>query len=365
MKKLIAVIVLFVLIGAADLIYTYNSDGSLLWKLKEDSRTELTENEVPEEANEYVYERPEHKPKLPETEYEVDFVNQIDPDEYFGDDPVYDDGNDGYFVSHNVFDTTDGGQVTVDIFSAEYDDGIYSGKMKMDITNKSGGGVRTPCAYDSDVRSALKYTYSDHFALLLDDYNFDGNPDYVFRTGEPAYGGAFYYIEYATNESYPVHHTNFLTPKKNSDSAVFVYGRSDDSIRLAHTDMEHFFFLTRTDDGIEPYMYSSDFRECSYDDYAVGGRLYSAFYENGVLTLTATDCSEDMEMYSDGIPVNIRKYDERIWKSCGSFTAENFVSESNLWERSAAYETKLEKGLYQLEIVTPDGTAYAEFMVRK
>ena len=70
-------------------------------------------------------------------------------------------------------------------------------------------------------------------------------------------------------------------------------------------------------------------------------------------------------MYSDGIPVNIRKYDERIWKSCSSFTAEDFVSESNLWERSAAYETKLEKGLYQLEIATPDGTAYAEFMVRK
>lgn len=134
MKKLIAVIVLFVLIGAADLIYTYNSYGSLFWKMNREKSAEMTESET----DKYVYERPEHKPKLPETEYEVDFVNQIDPDEYFGDEPVYDDGNDGYFVSHNVFDTTDGGQVTVDIFSAEYDDGIYSGKMKMDITNKSG-----------------------------------------------------------------------------------------------------------------------------------------------------------------------------------------------------------------------------------
>lgn len=360
MKKLIAVIVLFVLIGAADLIYTYNSYGSLFWKMNREKSAEMTESK----ADKFVYERPEHKPKLPETEYEVDFVNQIDPDEYFGDDPVYDDDKGGYLVSHNVFDTTDGGQVKVDIFSSKYNDGVFGGRMDMSIRGKSGA-VNTPCAYDSDVRSALKYTYSDNFALLLDDYNFDGNPDYVFRTGEPAYGGAFYYIEYATNESYPVHHTNFLTPKQNSDSAVFVYGRSDDSIRLAHTDMEHFFFLTRTDDGIEPYMYSSDFWECSYDDYAVGGRLYSAFYENGVLTLTATDCAEDMTMYPYGIPVNIRKYDERIWKSCGSFTAENFVSESNLWERSAAYETKLEKGLYQLEIITPDGTAYAEFMVRK
>lgn len=360
MKKLIASIVLFVLIGAADIIYTYNSYGSLFWKMNREKSAEMTESK----ADKFVYERPEHKPKLPETEYEVDFVNQIDPDEYFGDDPVYDDDKGGYLVSHNVFDTTDGGQVKVDIFSSKYNDGVFGGRMDMSIRGKSGA-VNTPCAYDSAVRSALKYTYSDNFALLLDDYNFDGNPDYVFRTGEPAYGGAFYYIEYATNESYPVHHTNFLTPKQNSDSAVFVYGRSADSIRLAHTDMEHFFFLTRTDDGIEPYMYSSDFWECSYDDYAVGGRLYSAFYENGVLTLTATDCAEDMTMYPYGIPVNIRKYDERIWKSCGSFTAENFVSESNLWERSAAYETKLEKGLYQLEIITPDGTAYAEFMVRK
>lgn len=359
MKKLIIAIVLFVLIGAADLIYTYNSYGSLFWKMNRNKSAEMTENA----ADKYVYERPEHKPKLPGTEYEVDFVNQVDPDEYFDDEPVYDDDKGGYLVSHNVFDTTDGGQVKVDIFSSKYNDGVFGGRMDMSIRGKSGA-VNTPCAYDSDVRSALKYTYSDHFALLLDDYNFDGNPDYVFRTGEPAYGGAFYYIEYATNESYPVHHTNFLTPKQNSDSAVFVYGRSDDSIRLGHTDMEHFFFLTRTDNGIEPYMYSSDFRKCSYNDFAVGGRLYSAFYEDAVLTLTATDCSEDMEMYSAGIPVTIRKYYDRIWKNCGSFTAEDFVSESNLRERSAAYETKLEKGLYQLEIITPDGTAYAEFMVR-
>jgi hypothetical protein len=362
MKKLIAVIVLFVLIGAADIIYTYNSDGSLLWKLKEDSRTELTENEAPEEANEYVYERPEREPPIPEVEHRCDFVNKIDPDKYFSDsDPIIDPEY-GCLVSHNVFDSSDGDELIVDVYSSQYIDGVFCGIMDTHMYNESGGGVITPCAYDSAARSALKYTYNDHFSLLLDDYNNDGNPDFTLRTGDIRKDGAFYYINYATNESYPVHHTNFETPLYNSDSAVFVYGETADSIRLDHTDMDHSFFLTKTTEGdVVPYMFSSSLRSCDYSPYAVGNRLYSAFYENGILTLKATDCDADTVMYTDAVTVNVRKYNERVWESCDSFKTS---FEREIWVHKAYREVKLKKGFYQLEIVTPDGTAYAEFMVR-
>ncbi len=358
MKKLIAVIVLFVLIGAADLIYTYNSYGSLFWKMNREKSAEMTESK----ADKFVYERPEHKPKLPETEYEVDFVNQIDPDKYFSDsDPIIDPEY-GCLVSHNVFDSSDGDELIVDVYSSQYIDGVFCGIMDTHMCNESGGGVITPCAYDSAARSALKYTYNDHFSLLLDDYNNDGNPDFTLRTGDIRKDGAFYYINYATNESYPVHHTNFETPLYNSDSAVFVYGETADSIRLDHTDMDHSFFLTKTTEGdVVPYMFSSSLRSCDYSPYAVGNRLYSAFYENGILTLKATDCDADTVMYTDAVTVNVRKYNERVWESCDSFKTS---FERDIWVHKAYREVKLEKGFYQLEIVTPDGTAYAEFMVR-
>lgn len=359
MKKLIAVIVLFVLIGAADLIYTYNSYGSLFWKISREKSAEMMESE----ADKYVYERPEHKPKLPEVEHRCDFVNKIDPDKYFSDsDPIIDPEY-GCLVSHNVFDSSDGDELIVDVYSSQYIDGVFCGIMDTHMYNESGGGVITPCAYDSAARSALKYTYNDHFSLLLDDYNNDGNPDFTLRTGDIRKDGAFYYINYATNESYPVHHTNFETPLYNSDSAVFVYGETADSIRLDHTDMDHSFFLTKTTEGdVVPYMFSSSLRSCDYSTYAVGNRLYSAFYENGILTLKATDCDADTVMYTDAVTVNVRKYNERVWESCDSFKTS---FERDIWVHKAYREVKLKKGFYQLEITTPDGTAYAEFMVRK
>lgn len=358
MKKLIIAIILFVIIGAGDFIYTYNNFGSVFWEMKKEEKNAMREDKETE------YERPERKSKLPEAE--SDFVNQIDCEEYFADEnALYYPEDNEYLVSHNVFNNNDGSVTTVDITSRFYEDGIFSGRMYCHILNDPHGGVQTPCAYDSDKRAALEYTYNDHFSLLLDDYNNDGNPDYLLRTGDPEDGGAYYYIEYSTNEYYPCHHTNFLTPKTNSDSAVFVYGTVADSIRLDHTDMEHFFFLTIDDNEIVPYMYASDFWKCDPSEFMVGDRLYSAFYEEGKLTLRATDCKADMKIYDDPVYVTVRKYNDRVWTGCGEFTAEFGPSDYCRMVHSAELEESLEKGLYQLEINTPDGIAYAEFMVRK
>ena len=357
MKKLIASLILFAVIGAGDLLITYKSSSSVFGYLerhKDDDKA----SEVQE------YERPEREPKLADTL--SDFTNKIDCEEYFSDKKgMYYPETNEYLVSHNVFDNSDGSTVTVDITSHFYDGGIYSGKMRCHIQNSEHGSVSYPCAFDSESGSGLKYTYNDNFPLLLDDYNNDGNPDYLIRTGDPEDGGAFYYIEYSVNEAYPVHHTNFSTPKRNSDSAVFIYGRKADSIRLDHTDMDHFFFLTKNGDEIVPYMYDSDFGSCSYANYAVGDKLYSAFYEDGVLTLRATDCNGNEEIYGDAVTVTVRKLDDRIWNRCGEFTVQ-FVPDENYCALAhiAKYEQSFEKGLYQLEIKTPDGVAYAEFAVR-
>ena len=358
MKKLIASLILFAVIGAGDLLITYKNSSSV-FSYKERQKSD---HEV---YSEQEYERPEREPKLADTL--SDFTNKIDCEEYFANKKgmYYPDSNE-YLVSHNVFVNSDRSKVTVDITSRYYKkDGIYSGKMRCYIQNSEHGSVSYPCAFDSESGSGLKYTYNDNFPLLLDDYNNDGNPDYLIRTGDPEDGGAFYYIEYSVNEAYPVHHTNFSTPKRNSDSAVFIYGRKADSIRLDHTDMNHFFFLTKNGDKIVPYMYDSDFESCSYANYAVGNRLYSAFYEDGVLTLRATDCNGNEEIYGDAVTVTVRKLDDRIWNRCGEFTVQ-FVPDENYCALAhiAKYEQSFEKGLYQLEIKTPDGSAYAEFAVR-
>lgn len=357
MRELIVILMLFAFIGAGDLLITCTSSSSVFGYMerhKDDDKA----SEVQE------YERPEREPKLPDTD--SDFTNKIDSEEYFSNKKgmKYPDSSE-YLVSHNVFDNSDGSTVTVDITSRFYDDGIYSGKMSCYIRNDMHGGVSYPCAYDSEQRSGLSYSYNGNFSLLLDDYNNDGNPDYLIRTGDAKDGGAFYYIEYSVNEPYPVHHTNFSTPKKNSDSAVFVYGRRNDSIRLDHTDMEHFFFLTKDGNNVVPYMYNSRFQQCEYSDFAVGDRLYSAFYEDGVLTLRATDCADNMVNYEDEMTVTVRRLDGQIWSRCGEFSA-NF-NERNYcrFVHSFEYEQSFEKGLYQLEIKTPDGSAYAEFAVRK
>lgn len=358
MKKLIASLILFAVIGAGDLLITYKSSSSVFGYLerhKDDDKAPKVQE----------YERPERDPKLADTL--SDFTNKIDCEEYFANKKgMYYPQSNEYLVSHNVFVNSDRSKVTVDITSRYYKkDGVYSGEMRCHIQNSEHGSVSYPCAFDSESGSGLKYTYNDNFPLLLDDYNNDGNPDYLIRTGDPEDGGAFYYIEYSVNEAYPVHHTNFTTPKTNSDSAVFVYGRTLDSIRLDHTDMDHFFFLTKNGDEIVPYMYDSDFESCSYANYAVGDKLYSAFYEDGILTLRATDCNGNEEIYGDAVTVTVRKLDDRIWNRCGEFTVQ-FVPDENYCALAhiAKYEQSFEKGLYQLEIKTPDGSAYAEFAVR-
>lgn len=357
MKKVIISLILFAVIGAGDLWYTYKNSSSVF----SDAKKSDVYDDYKEILDDYGYERSERKPTLPESS--SDFVNKVDCEEYFGGEKDIKHPESGqYLVSHNVFNNNDGSTVTVDITSVFLTkNGRYSGGKYARIVNDRHGSISYPCAYDSDKETCLKYIYKDHFSLLLDDYNNDGNPDYLIKVGNMENDGAYYYIEYSVNEEYPVHHTNFLTPKTNSDSAVFIYGKKDNSIRLDHTDTNHFFFLTKEGESVVPYIYDSDFRPCRVSDFSVGDRLYSAYYENGIITIRATDCSGGMEIYDDEISVTLSRYNDRVWSRCGEFTAR-FSAEADYcgYVHSAKLEQPLESGLYQLKINTPDGVAYVE-----
>lgn len=93
MNKLIIAIILFVIIGVGDFIYTYNNFGSVFWEMEMQNKKR--------EDPPYEYERPERKSQIPEAE--SDFVNQIDCEEYFADEnAVYYPEDNEYLVSHNV-----------------------------------------------------------------------------------------------------------------------------------------------------------------------------------------------------------------------------------------------------------------------
>ena len=254
------------------------------------------------------------KGRAPE-ETVCDFRNLVDCDEYFaqfdGEAPMYDDE---YVVSHNEFYMADGQLCTVDITSAFLDDTdpivnggqpipslldfskpVFAGRKYEYISLELGGGVITPCAYDSGKGGALSYIYNGHFSLLLDDYNGDGNPDYVIRTCDPGSSGSYYYMQCMTPTG-RANSQSLPSPNRNADNSFYVHGESAPSIRLNRIDRETVFYLTKDGNEIYPVILNSDLRSVS-DSFSVNGKLYSSFYENEVLLLKCT-CLDIPQGYS-------------------------------------------------------------------
>lgn len=128
MRRLVVILMLFVFIGAGDLLITYKSSSSVFGYMerhKDDDETSKVQD----------YERPERDPKLADTL--SDFTNKIDCEEYFANKKgMYYPQTNEYLVSHNVFVNGDRSKVTVDITSRYYKkDGIYSGEMRCHIQN--------------------------------------------------------------------------------------------------------------------------------------------------------------------------------------------------------------------------------------
>lgn len=315
-----------------------------------------------------------------------DFRNLVDCDEYFAqfgeEAPMHDDE---YLVSHNEFYMADGQLCTVDITSSFLDDDapmtnggqpipgqpildrrkpVFKGRKYEHISLELGGGVITPCAYDSDSRSALHYIYNGYFSLLLDDYNGDGNPDYVIRTCDPGSGGSYYYMQCMTPTG-RANSQSLPSPHKNADNSFYVHGENAPSIRLNRIDRETVFYLTKDGNEIYPVILNSDLRSVS-DSFSVNGKLYSSFYENGVLFLKCTclDIPQGYSAQDETARLSMRKLNERMWEKadCPEETSFRLRSFS---DDEVELEIPLEKGVYRMEIYPESGgIAVTEFVVR-
>ncbi len=323
--------------------------------------------------------------KAPE-ETVCDFRNLVDCDEYFAqfgeETPMHDDE---YLVSHNEFYMADGQLCTVDITSSSLDDDepmtnggrpipgqppldrrkpVFTGRKYKYISLELGGGVSAPCAYDSGSRSALHYIYNGYFSLLLDDYNGDGNPDYIIRTCDPGSGGSYYYMQCMT----PTGRANsqaLPSPSRNADSSFYVHGESAPSIRLNRIDRNTVFYLTKDGNEIYPVILNSDLRSVS-DSFSVDGKLYSSFYENGTLFLKCTclDIPQGYSAQDETVRLFLRKLNDRMWEET-DFPEETSFRLRSFSDNEVRLEIPLEKGVYRMEIYPESGgIAVTEFTVR-
>lgn len=315
-----------------------------------------------------------------------DLRNLIDCDEYFaqfGDEPpMY---GDEYLVSHNQFYMADGQLCTVEITSAFLDDGIPAGNSGQPVPGQPPLDRRKPvftgrkntyfspvpgetaahsCAYSSDNSSALSYIYNGYFSLLLDDYNGDGNPDYIIRTCDPDRTGSYYYMECMNTVRHSVSQ-ELPSPRRNADKSFYVYGESAPSIRLDRIDRETVFYLTKYDSEIYPVILDSELHKVN-DIYSVDGKLYSSYYEDGVLTLKCT-CLEIPDGYSrrdETAGLSLYKLNDRMWESV-QFPEKTTFSIRSYAHDEAQLEVPLEKGIYRMEIAPEGGgAAVTEFVVR-
>lgn len=325
------------------------------------------------------------KGKVPE-EAVCDFRNLVDCDEYFaqfGEKAPTHDGE--YLVSHNKFYMADGQLCTVDITSGFLDDTdpmenggqpipgqplldrskpVFTGRKNEYISLELGGGVITPCAYYSNHGGALHYIYNGYFSLLLDDYNGDGNPDYVIRTCDPGSSGSYYYMQCMTPTG-RANSQSLPSPHRNADNSFYVYGENAPSIRLNRIDRETVFYLTKDENEIYPVILNSDLNSVS-DSFSVDGKLYSSFYENGVLFLKCTclDIPQGYSAHDETARLFLRKLNGRMWEETV------FPEETSFRLRSYSYdevklEVLLEKGVYRMEIYPESGgIAVTEFTVR-
>lgn len=315
-----------------------------------------------------------------------DLRNLIDCDEYFvqfGDKPpMY---GDEYLVSHNQFYMADGQLCTVEITSAFLDTDdpmenggkpisgqppldrrkpVFTGKKHEYISLELGGGGISPCAYDSGSRSALHYIYNGYFSLLLDDYNGDGDPDYIIRTCDPGSGGSYYYMQCMTPTG-RANSQSLPSPHRNADNPFYVYGENAPSIRLNRIDRETVFYLTRNDDS-EIYLVILDSELHKVNNiYSVNGKLYSSFYEDGVLSLKCTclDIPNGYSRQDETASLSLRKLNGRMWEDV-TFPEETTFSLRSYTDSEVKLEVPLEKGVYRMEIYPKSGgTTFTEFTV--
>ncbi|MBQ3919053.1 MAG: hypothetical protein II695_05215 [Oscillospiraceae bacterium] len=308
--------------------------------------------------------------------------NLADMDEYYSNGIPTAEGGD-YIYSHNEVMMSNGKLCTVDLTSEEMEEnggemtffGYNYTRSKIEAT----GGVSHPQSYDSDKREPVSFSVNGPFLLKFDDYNMDGDPDYVLRVSDVNGNGAFYELDYIICDNYTDYglHPNWSS-RTHSDSSFYVWGETDPTIRLRHIDREHFCFITEDEDGkVYTLVADKEFNQRDGSNYASHDKIWTAVYKDGVITADALNLSEYIEEYTNGEAVSrktepmagevkmmIRRYENGVWHRVDAPETAVFKEKSRM-EGRAVINAKLAPGDYKIEFITDEGSSYANVYVGK
>ena len=282
-----------------------------------------------------------------------DLRNLVDPDEYFA-------GNTNTeLVSHNEFYLADGQLMTVDIKcdTPLAADG-WTGTMYRKASTESGGDT---AFYGIHEKFSGEWTYKEHFALLLDDYNCDKNPDFCVKAGDSDDLGTYYIMKMCSSRG--LENAKISTAKNWRSDDFYVYGEFDSSFRPYRIDDNTFFFLTESYGDVYPMVYraAEGGFSCPSGHFERNGFIFFAGYYDGRLSAGAVK--------TDGSPsgiscdMHIEYLDGKVWRRLGK--TEHISGKTNDFGKFELTEDiALDSGHYRAVFTDDDLFAAAGFTVR-
>ncbi|MGN0402404.1 MAG: hypothetical protein ACI4HQ_09125 [Acetatifactor sp.] len=129
-----------------------------------------------------------------------------------------------YRISHNVMMLSNGSILFMDIGNSSHPE--YEGDFATTDMHQYFYDSEMDEKYSSPVdfidgSGPVVMTYRNHFPIIYDDYNHDGNPDYAIRISSDDYGS-----------TYDVRCMDINGTPWEDNTEVYVYGEFDESIRL-------------------------------------------------------------------------------------------------------------------------------------
>lgn len=282
-----------------------------------------------------------------------DLRNLVDPDEYFAGT------GDTELVSHNEFYLADGQLMTVDIKCDEplSADG-WTGTMYRKASTESGGDTEF---YGIHERAAGKWTYKKHFALLLDDYNCDKNPDFCVKAGDSGIEGTYYIMKLCSSRGLET--AEIGTSRTWLYDDFYVYGEFDSSFRPYRIDDNTFFFLTGHSDNAYPVIYRAEEGRFIHpsENFERNGFIFFAGYYDGALSAGAVKTDGQPAEISCGM--HIEYLDGKVWRRLGE--TKHIDSETNRFGKfELSEDIALDSGHYRAVFTDDELFAAAEFTVR-
>ncbi|MDE7293382.1 MAG: hypothetical protein K2N72_03050, partial [Oscillospiraceae bacterium] len=211
------------------------------------------------------------------------------------------------------------------------------------------------------------FEFDGNFTLQPEDYNNDGNPDYIYKLRAPDKNGCLYALRY----------TGRLF-RGDSPTYIYICGETSDAPKLDRIDRDNFFLFTVDEFGfpkpqifsvaehlIPPFVYV-DLPPCFYDidDFENNGWIFTSSYENGVITLKGTAAVMYRAQKNTHMDIALKNYDELTGQGADVLVSSVDVT-ADYSHRSSimTVQKELSPGIYRIEVTINDKTTFTEFYV--